>query len=409
MVGGIDRISAILPAAIPSSPSCISSRKTESLDSWARADNAAKALAVFIFSPCKIIVSEIYIALRNFSQEQFMKKYLITIILLLAFASNAHSSEQFKRDQIKAVGSSTVYPFIAQAAENFARDGKFKSPIVESTGTGGGFKLFCAAVDENSPDIINASRKIKEGEVKLCAANKISNPLEIKIGYDGIVIANAKAAKKLDLTLEQLFLALAKQVPVNGKLVDNPYKKWSDIDKALPAVKIEVYGPPPTSGTRDSFVELVMEKSCMKKEEFAKAYTDKDSQSKACKMIREDGGYVEAGENDNLIIQKLNSNHDAFGILGYSYLEKNHDKVKAAIIDGIAPSFENISSNKYEIARPLYVYFKNEHMDKMAGMKEFLRFLISDETIGVDGDLALTTGLIPLHEDELKELQSKYK
>ncbi len=220
---------------------------------------------------------------------------MITVIALFATSSHA-------REQIRIVGSSTVYPFVSVAAEEFGDVGDYKTPIVESTGTGGGFKLFCSGVGDKFPDFSNASREIKASEIKRCAKNGITDITEIKIGYDGIVIAGSVNAKRYHLSKTQVFLALANKVPSRGKLVDNPYQKWSDIDSSLPNVKIEVYGPPPTSGTRDAFVELVMEKSCKDLPEFLAAYPDKKARKNACHLLREDGRYIDAGENDNLIV-----------------------------------------------------------------------------------------------------------
>jgi len=251
-------------------------------------------------------------------------------LAVLALAGTAQA-----RDQIRIVGSSTVFPFSTAVAEQFGKTGKFKTPVVESTGTGGGFKLFCAGAGEDSPDISNASRAIKDSEVETCKKNGVTEITEIKIGYDGIVIANSKSGPQFNLTVEQVWKALAKQVPVDGKLVDNPNKTWAQIDSSFPNEKIEVYGPPPTSGTRDAFVELVMDKGC---ETFpAIAALDADAKKAACQQMREDGAYIDAGENDNLIVQKLEANPAAVGIFGYSFLEENQSKIKGASIEGKTP------------------------------------------------------------------------
>jgi len=332
-----------------------------------------------------------------------LKKILFTGILAATAASNAAAS-----DQIRSAGSSTVYPFVTVAAENFGRSSGFKTPIVESTGTGGGFKLFCAGEGEGSIDMANASRPIKDSEVKLCEANGIKNITEIKLGYDGIVLANSTKAPHFDFTKEEIFKALARKVPVDGKLVDNPYTKWSDINKSFPDNKIEVYGPPPTSGTRDAFVELVLEHVCESLPEFKAAYADKISMKKACGLIREDGAFIEAGENDNLIVQKLESNIDAVGIFGYSFLEENMSKVQGSSIDGVDPRFENISSGKYPVSRSLFVYLKDSHLSKTEGLAEFAKELVSDKAIGEDGYL-IEKGLVKLSEEELANVQSKFK
>jgi len=303
------------------------------------------------------------------------------------------------RDQIRIVGSSTVYPFTTAVAEQYGKSTKFKTPVVESTGTGGGFKLFCAGVGVNHPDVSNASRRIKKSEVDQCAANGVSAVTEVQIGFDGIVLANAKSAPQVSLTLRQLYLALAKTVPgdADGKtLVANPYKKWSDIDKSLPDVKIEVLGPPPTSGTRDAFDELGLQGGCVTFPGI-KALQDSDAKKfqAVCQGVREDGAYIEAGENDVLIVQKIVANPSAFGVFGYSYLDQNRDKIKATHIGGVDPEFEAIASGKYPLSRPLYFYVKNAHVSVIPGIKEFIAEFTSDKAWGSDGYLA-DKGLIPL-------------
>ncbi len=308
----------------------------------------------------------------------------------------------FARDQIRAVGSSTVYPFSSAAAEQFGQGGKFKTPIVESTGTGGGFKLFCSGIGDDTPDINDASRPITDSEKELCKKNGVSKIVEVPIGYDGIVIANAKGAAQFDLTKKQIFMAFARQLPDgNGKLVANSNKKWSDIDPKLPAQNIEAYGPPPTSGTRDAFVELAMEEGCKEVPEFVKAYPDEKERKKVCGLIREDGAYIDAGEDDNMIVQKLVSNKNALGIFGYSFLEENKGKVKASKIAGVEPTMENIESDKYKLSRSLYVYVKADHLGKIPGISEFVGEMVSESAIGADGYLT-AKGLLPLHEKDKK-------
>jgi phosphate transport system substrate-binding protein len=328
-----------------------------------------------------------------------LKKIVFTGLVAASLSSTALAGEQ-----IRAAGSSTVYPFVTVSAEEFGRNSKHKTPIVESTGTGGGFKLFCAGDGAKTTDLANASRAIKKSEKELCAKNGVKGITEIKIGYDGIVIANVVGATKLSLTKGQVFKALARKVPAGGKLVDNPYKKWSDIDSKLPAKKIEVYGPPPTSGTRDAFVELVMQKACVNLPEFKAEYPDKKKRKKACHVLREDGAFIEAGENDNLIVQKLKNNSDALGIFGFSFLDQNASSVQSSKIDGVKPTFENISSGDYPVSRPLFVYLKDSHVSKTPGLREFAKELVSDNSIGEDGYL-IEKGLIPLGEDELAAIQ----
>lgn len=301
------------------------------------------------------------------------------------------------RDQIRIVGSSTVYPFTAAVAERFGQGGSFKTPIVEATGTGGGIKLFCEGVGPEKPDIANASRQIKDSEIELCKKNGVAEITEIPVGFDGIVLANAKTAPRFSLTSQQIFMALAKRVPKDGALVDNYYKAWNEVDPSLPAEPIEVYGPPPTSGTRDAFVELALEKPCVKLAEYAAAYPDESERKKQCHQIREDGKYIDAGENDNIIVQKLTSNPMAVGVFGYSFLEQNASTVQGSIVDGVEPTFENILAGKYAISRSMYVYAKNAHLKVIPGIKEFLVEFTSEAASGPDGYLA-AAGLIPLDD-----------
>lgn len=321
-----------------------------------------------------------------------MNRILLTISALALATTPA-----LARDQIRIVGSSTVYPFTTAVAENFGKSTGMKTPVVESTGTGGGIKLFCAGVGEDSPDFVNASRPIKKAEFETCLKNGVTDVVEIKVGFDGLTIASAAAGPDASFTKQQIFMALAKQVPdKDGKLVDNPYKMWNEIDPSLPAEKIEVLGPPPTSGTRDSFVELVMEKGAEKFESLAALKkSDAKAFEAAWKTIRTDGAYVEAGENDNLIVQKLEANPKAFGIFGFSFLEENQGKIKAAKVEGEAPTFETVASGSYKVARPLFIYAKKQHVGTIPGMAEFVAEYASSKAIGEDGYLA-DKGLIPL-------------
>ena len=311
----------------------------------------------------------------------------------VALAGVAHA----QRDQIRIVGSSTVYPYTSKVAEQFGRLGKFKTPIVESTGTGGGFKLFCAGVGPSHPDITGASRAIKASEIADCASHGVKEITEVVIGFDGLTIANSRKAQRLSLTPRQVYLALAKNVPTGmGGTTANPYKTWNQIDKALPNVKIEVYGPPPTSGTRDAFVELVMQKGCKTWPWLADLERSaKPEWEKICNSMREDGGYVEAGENDNLIVQKLVANPNAVGVFGYSFLEENRDQVQGSLINGVEPNFDTIASKKYPVSRPLFIYVKKAHLNVIPGIKELVAEYTSVKAIGEDGYLA-EIGLTPL-------------
>lgn len=326
-----------------------------------------------------------------------MKRTLATLaatVALIGVAGAAHA-----RDQIKIVGSSTVYPFTTAVAESFGKGGQFPTPVVESTGTGGGLKAFCAGVGPDHPDFANASRPIKKAEFEDCQKNGVTDVVELKIGFDGIVLANAKNGPDLKLTKDQIFRALAKEIVVDGKLTANPNKTWKDVDASLPDEKIEVLGPPPTSGTRDAFLDLVMEKGGEKTEMLAKLKKD-DAKAfeKVWKSIREDGAYIDAGENDNLIVQKLEANPQAVGIFGFSFLEENTAKIKGAEIDGMTPSFEAIASGDYKVSRPLFVYAKKQHIGVIPGMAEFIAEYTSDKAMGEEGYLA-GKGLIPLPKD----------
>jgi phosphate transport system substrate-binding protein len=316
------------------------------------------------------------------------------------------------RDYISIVGSSTVYPFATVVAENFGKTTSFKTPKIESTGSGGGFKLFCQGVGVDTPDITNASRAIKSSEVKTCHKNGVTEIIEVKIGYDGIAIANSKKGPTLNLTRKDLFLALAKSVPdpKGGKrVVPNPYKTWHDVNPGLPNEKIEVLGPPPTSGTRDAFTELVMEAGC---EHFdwieALKKSNKSKFKQICLSLREDGGYIEAGENDNLIVQKLVANPDAVGIFGFSFLEENEDKIQGSAIDGVKPTFETIADGSYPVSRPLFFYVKKAHIGTVPGMVEYLAEFTSEPAWGEYGYLS-ERGLIPMPTAERKKYAQSVK
>ena len=325
-------------------------------------------------------------------------------LAIAALATLAFAAPATARDQIRIVGSSTVFPFAAAVAERFGKTTAFKTPVIESTGTGGGFKLFCAGVGEGHPDISNASRAIKDSEAKTCAENGVTEITEVKIGYDGIVIANSKDAPNFDLTVAQLWQALAKTVPVNGRLTANPYKMWSDIDPSLPAATIEVFGPPPTSGTRDAFVELVLDKGCAA---FAEVEAlGQDAEKATCQTVREDGAFIEAGENDNLIVQKLEANSRSLGVFGFSFLDQNADKLRGSAIGGVTPTFEAIADGSYPVSRPLFIYVKNAHVGAVPGIADYVAEFVSDRAAGEDGYLA-DKGLIPLPEAERKEVMER--
>ena len=315
-------------------------------------------------------------------------------------ASFAVAGAAEARDQIRIVGSSTVFPFSTAVAEQFGQTSGFATPVVESTGSGGGLKLFCAGVGEQHPDMTNASRAIKDSEIETCAKNGVEEITEVQVGFDGIVLANSKASDQVSLTIPQIWMALAKEVLVDGEIVANPYTMWNEIDASLPAARIEVLGPPPTSGTRDAFVELVMETGCTEFPEVtALEESDEEKFEAVCKTMREDGGFVEAGENDNLIVQKLEANPTALGIFGFSFLDQNLDKMQGSLVDGVDPTFEAIADGDYPVSRSLFFYVKNAHVGVIPGIQEFVTEFTSEGAYGEDGYLT-DKGLIPLPEEE---------
>ena len=316
-----------------------------------------------------------------------MKKLVQILCAVVLFSSLAQAAEQ----SIKVVGSSTVYPFTTVVAERFGKDSKHGTPIVESTGTGGGMKLFCAGIGPNSPSVTNASRAIKDKEAKLCEKNGVSF-IEFKVGNDGIAFANSVEGPKVNLTKEQLWQAMA-------DLGARP-KMWSDIDPSLPSYEIKIMTPPATSGTRDAWVDLVMNKGCPKE--------IKDKDKKSCSILREDGAVIEVGENDTLLINKLTADREMFAIFGFSYLDASRDKIQAAQIEGKTISLDTIQSYEYPIARPLFVYFKKEHMDVVPGLKGFMKAYISKRAMGKRGYLS-DLGLVPLDEATFEEMVKRTK
>jgi phosphate transport system substrate-binding protein len=374
-----------------------------------------------------------------------VKKFPLSAVVLAAIVGGSTAAQAAAgRDTISIVGSSTVYPFATVVAERFGRSTGFKTPKIEATGSGGGLKLFCKGVGANTPDITNSSRRIKQSEYDDCQNNGVTQIVEVLVGYDGIALANSRTAPKLDLSLADIYLALAKDIPgPDGKLMANPNKTWKDVNPALPATTIEVLGPPPTSGTRDAFAELAMGggakgiadlnalrelsaeqadqiEAAMAKlglpagfyqalvEQKGKAPKGEDLFDSIAYAIREDGAYIEAGENDNLIVQKLAANPNAVGIFGFSFLEENGDKVQGSQIDGVSPTFDTISSGDYPVSRPLYFYIKGAHVGKIPGIQEYAVEFTSNKAMGEDGYLP-EKGLIPLAEDELRKVQAEVK
>ena len=373
-----------------------------------------------------------------------MNKPFTGVIAFVAAISSLGTAQAAGRDTVNIVGSSTVYPFATVVAERFGRSSSFKAPKIESTGSGGGLKLFCKGVGAGTPDITNASRRIKKSEYDKCQNNGVTDIVEVLVGYDGIAVANSKKSPMFKLARKDIFMALAKDIPgPDGKLVPNPNKTWKDVNSSLPATRIEVLGPPPTSGTRDAFAELALGggakkipdlkalhgmkadkaddiKAMMGKlgiptgvynammEKKGKAPKGKDIFKAVAYAVREDGAYIEAGENDNLIVQKLEANPDALGIFGFSFLEENGDKVQGSEVDGVVPNFDSIASGDYPVSRPLYFYIKGAHVGRIPGIQEYAMEFTSKKAMGDDGYLP-ERGLIPLGKKELKQVQADVK
>ena len=333
-----------------------------------------------------------------------MKNLFKSLVIILSIALIPELQVKAE-EQIRIVGSSTVFPFSTAVAEEFGRKTEYKTPIVEQTGSGGGMKLFCAGNGKQHPDITNASRRIKSKEFKKCTDAGIKI-IEIKVGYDGIVLANSKKANIVKLSTRDIYMALAEKVPANedgSELQENPYQTWKDINPNLPDVKIEVLGPPPTSGTRDAFVELAMDAGAKTfpalKELRGSSKAGKSEFKKIARTIREDGAFIEAGENDNLIIQKLDQNPNAIGIFGFSFLDQNTDKIQGSIVNGAKPTFDNILVGDYPISRSLFFYVKKNHIRMKPSITEFVREFTSDSAMGPYGYL-IEKGLIPLSDEE---------
>lgn len=309
-------------------------------------------------------------------------------------------------DRIHIVSSSTVAPFVSTAAEQFGHGSGFATPVVESLGSGGGLKLFCSSAAEDSPDIAGASRRITEVEVKACAAAGITDITQLTIGYDGIVLANAKTGQPFALSKRALFLAIAKTVPVNGTLVANPYRRWRDIDAALPDQDIMVFGPAPNHGTRDVLAALLMSEVCQTFPEVAAL--DAKTRRTTCESMREDGPFIEVTADYSVTLHKLQAEPRAVGLLPFSYLDRNRDKIQAASLDGKLPTYDSIYSGDYPLSRPLFVYVKKLHLATTRGLKEFLAELTSDKAAGRDGYLS-DIGLVSLPEDQRKTEAAKAK
>ena len=317
-----------------------------------------------------------------------MKTKLVSAIAVVLFIMGVANSAS-ARDQISIVGSSTVFPFATTVAEKFGQQSQFKTPVIESTGSGGGLKMFCRGIGTGTPDIANSSRAIKPKELAQCADAGIE-PIEYLVGYDGITISNSLTSPRASFTKLDIFNAVAVDVMIDGKWVPNPYKKWSDIRAELPDIKIDLMIPPTTSGTRDAFVELILHKVCKKEYGMSK----KEYKAK-CTAVRTDGNYVvPMGENDNLLIEKLGKDERRFGVFGFSFLDQNSDKVHGALIEGVEPTFETIADGSYAVSRPLFFYVKKQHIGVVPGIEEYVDMFMSDQMIGAEGTLS-EQGLIP--------------
>ncbi len=331
-----------------------------------------------------------------------MNTKFVAFTAAAAVAGTLAAGPAVARDQISIVGSSTVYPYAQAVSEEFANTTEFPAPVLESTGSGGGLQIFCQGVGADHPDITNASRAIKDSERDLCAENGVDNITEVQVGSDGITIAVAREGQAFNVTKTELYQALAAQVPVDGELVDNPNSTWSDVNPDLPETEITVYGPPPTSGTRDAFVELAMVKGCMELPYWAEQ--GEDAAEDGCAAMRTDGPFVEAGENDNLIVQRLEADPNAYGIFGYSFLFENQDKLKAVSVGGVEPTAETIETGDYGISRPLFFYIKNAHRDVIPGMEEYIAEFVSEEAFGPGGYL-VERGLVPLGDAKREQVR----
>lgn len=337
-----------------------------------------------------------------------MKKIILATAALLIAANAAQA-----RDQISIVGSSTIYPFSSYVAEELGATSNNKTPVVESTGSGGGMKLFCAGNGLNTPDFTNASRRMKNKEFSNCQKNGVTDITEIVIGYDGIALAQSISAKPLNLTRKEILLAVAAEVPnkAGTALIANPYHYWDEINAEFPHRKITFYGPPTSSGTRDAFEDLAMKGVAKKMDVYTdlyKADKKKNRKYKKYHSVRQDGVYVPSGENDNLIVRKLVKDADALGIFGYSYLAENSDRIAAATIDGITPTPAAVSSGEYKLSRSLYFYIKKSHIGKIPGMLEYATLFTSEMMIGEDGSCT-DIGLISLPEKEREHYRQQLK
>ncbi|RUR33938.1 phosphate-binding protein [Vreelandella andesensis] len=322
-----------------------------------------------------------------------MNRILKTTVLAAAIMSVAGVAQA--REQVNITGSSTVYPFSSFVAEEFGATTNYPTPVIEGTGSGGGMRLFCNGVGEGTPDITNSSRRMKVSEFERCEENGVTDITEVFIGSDGIAFAQTADNEPMPVTREQIFLAAAQLVPVDGELVENPYTNWNQIDPSFPDREIVIVGPPTTSGTRDSFDELVMEAASESFPEYGEAYSD----------LRTDGGWIDGGENDNLIVQRLTQDSTAFGVFGYSFLEENDHVLIGSSIDGVDPTPDTIASEEYPVARTMFFYIKNQHADDVPVMYDYAEMFVSDMMIG-EGGLLKDIGLILPTAEALERVQA---
>ncbi len=329
---------------------------------------------------------------------------LFTILFSVTLTLTGASQAQAQRETIRIVGSSTMYPYLAQVAETFTRSTSYKSPVIEATGSVGGFKIFCNDVSLNSPDIVASSRRMTPLEEEHCLANEVVGVAEFKLGYDGIVIAQSRKGDPFDLSRASLWRALSKTVLNRKRQILNPYQSWADIQPAFPDYSIRVFGPPLTSGTRDVFVHLVMNPGC----DTLPVSASNHDVAEACGHIREDGKYINAGEDDAMLVNRLVDDPKALAILGYGALKRHREQISGLPIEGIAPTDETLENGQYPLSRPLYVYVKTAHIGRVNGLMGYMEQLLSDEAIGNYGTL-LDLGLIPMSDDERFFVQSSFK
>ena len=321
-----------------------------------------------------------------------MRRSAVFALVLFVLGTVTAQSALPPRDRVSVVGSSTLFPFASLVAETFGRRGPWKTPVVQSIGTGAGFKLFCQGIGAETPDITDASRPITPEEQASCTKNKVGQVLGLRVGADGILIASARQGPAFNLTREQIYLAVARTVPVKGRLIANPYRRWHDISANLPDLPILIYGPAPNHGTRDAFVALVMAPPCERQPEVR--VLPKDAQRPLCQTVREDGAWVDVSGDYALVLGKIVGDRTALGILGFSFLDQNREKIQAAQIDGVAPTLESIGAGSYPLSRPLFLYVKQEHVGKIPGLAEFLAEFLSDRAAGPNGYL-VDKGLAP--------------